>query len=108
METRLEQIRSSIQDQNQEIQVLRARSERLERELRAEAPAGGRGPEVAGEAVLSLTEELHSRLRLGEQLEAEFSGALWELRSAEETVKVSQSSPFRCGQGGRLIQRVGV
>uniref|UniRef100_A0A3Q3EUA1 Ras association domain-containing protein 7-like n=1 Tax=Kryptolebias marmoratus TaxID=37003 RepID=A0A3Q3EUA1_KRYMA len=66
MQRRLQQIHLSIDDQNYEIKVLQARSEHLEQDLQFKAQTESLSPEVeswqTGEALQTLTQELHNRL----------------------------------------------
>ncbi|XP_037835826.1 ras association domain-containing protein 7-like isoform X2 [Kryptolebias marmoratus] len=88
MQRRLQQIHLSIDDQNYEIKVLQARSEHLEQDLQFKAQTESLSPEVeswqTGEALQTLTQELHNRLHFGEELDAALSETQWELQTAEE------------------------
>jgi len=87
---RLEQIHSSIDDQSREKTVLQSRSAHLEQDLqrRSQTESPQEEAQQTDEALRSLTQELHSRLQLGEELDAELSQTQWELQTAEERVKV--------------------
>ncbi|XP_015250454.1 PREDICTED: ras association domain-containing protein 8-like isoform X2 [Cyprinodon variegatus] len=86
MQRRLEQIHSSIDDQSYEIKVLQTRYEHLEQDLDHGIQAHSSNEEVqqTDEALRSLTEELHNRLQLGEDLDAALAETQWELQTAEE------------------------
>lgn len=90
MQRRLEQIHSSIDDQSYEIKVLQTRYEHLEQDLdhRIQAHSSNEEVQPTDEALRSLTEELHNRLQLGEDLDAALAETQWELQTAEERVKV--------------------
>ncbi|XP_072237275.1 ras association domain-containing protein 7-like isoform X2 [Leuresthes tenuis] len=89
---RLEQIHSSIDDQSYENMVLQSRSAHLEQDLqlRSQAESPQEEAQQTDEALRSLTEELHSRLQLGEELDAESSQTQWELQTAEERVRLEK------------------
>ncbi|XP_008404327.2 ras association domain-containing protein 7-like isoform X2 [Poecilia reticulata] len=90
MQRRLEQIHSSIDDQSYEIKVLQSRSEHLQQDLQDRAQTSDPSAEeeearLTDEALRSLTQELHKRLQLGEDLDAALAETQWKLQTAEET-----------------------
>ncbi|KAM4743622.1 ras association domain-containing protein 7-like isoform 2-T2 [Anableps anableps] len=92
MERRLQQIHSSIDDQSYEIKVFQTRSDHLEQDLHDRAQTDVQSPEeeearLTDEALRALTEELHKRLQLGEDLDAALAETQWKLHTAEERVK---------------------
>lgn len=95
MQRRLDQIHSSIDDQNDEIKALQERREHLEEHFQVQSqtvrPSPERESQQTGEALLTLTEELHNRLQRREEMEADLSRAQWELQRAEERVKVTHT-----------------
>ncbi|MEQ2230810.1 hypothetical protein ILYODFUR_033136 [Ilyodon furcidens] len=93
MQRRLQQIHSSIDDQSYEIKVLQTRTDHLEQDLQDRAQTNSQSPEEEGvrltnEALKSLTQELHNRLQLGEDLDTALAETEWNLQTAEEMVKV--------------------
>ncbi|KAM4596068.1 ras association domain-containing protein 7-like isoform 1-T1 [Fundulus diaphanus] len=91
MQRRLQQIHSSIEDQSYEIKVLQSRSDHLEQDVQGRTQTNSAEEEEArqtDQALRSLTQELHNRLRLGEDLDAALADTQWKLQTAEETVKV--------------------
>ncbi|XP_032436372.1 ras association domain-containing protein 7-like isoform X2 [Xiphophorus hellerii] len=95
MQRRLEQIHSSIDDQSYEIKVLQSRSDHLEQDLQDRAQTSAPSAEEEGarltdEALRSLTQELHKRLQLGEDLDVALAETQWQLQTAEETDRLEQ------------------
>lgn len=93
MHRRLQQIHSSIDDQGYEIKVLQSRSDHLEQDLHDRSRTNGQSPEeeavrLTDEALKSLTQELHNRLQLGEDLDAALAETQWKLQTAEERDRV--------------------
>ncbi|XP_054881659.1 ras association domain-containing protein 7-like [Poeciliopsis prolifica] len=103
MQRRLEQIHSSIDDQSYEIKVLQSRSGHLEQDLLDRAQTRGPDPEEEGarltEALRSLTQELHKRLQLGDDLDAALAETQWKLQKAEETTGADR----RAEQGAEAV-----
>ncbi|KAM4593840.1 ras association domain-containing protein 8-like isoform 2-T2 [Odontesthes bonariensis] len=89
---RLQQIHSSIDDQSHEKMVLQTRSAHLEQDLQlgSQMESPQEDAQQTDEALRSLTQELHSRLQLGEELDAELSQTQWELQTAEERVRLEK------------------
>nr|XP_015808222.2 ras association domain-containing protein 8 isoform X1 [Nothobranchius furzeri]XP_054587837.1 ras association domain-containing protein 8 isoform X1 [Nothobranchius furzeri] len=89
MQRRLREIHLSIEQQSSEIQVHQTSSADLEKELEAMAQTAGPEPESRStdEALRSLTQELHKRLQLGEEMDAALAKTQWKLQTAEERVK---------------------
>ncbi|XP_047219575.1 ras association domain-containing protein 8-like [Girardinichthys multiradiatus] len=92
MQRRLQQIHSSIDDQSYEIKVLQTRTDHLEQDLQDRAQTNSQSPEEEGvrltnEALKSLTQELHNRLQLGEDLDTALAETEWNLQTAEERIK---------------------
>ncbi|XP_028298633.1 ras association domain-containing protein 8-like isoform X2 [Gouania willdenowi] len=86
MKRRLNEIHSSIDNQNHEIQATQTRSARLEQQIEARVQSQW-APEEAqqtDEALRPLKQELVHRLQLAEQLDMELWDAHKELHAAEE------------------------
>lgn len=73
--------------------MLQSRSDHLEQDLHDRTQTNGHSPEEEAvrptdEALKSLTQELHNRLQLGEDLDAALAETQWKLQTTEERVKV--------------------
>uniref|UniRef100_M4AH49 Ras association domain-containing protein 7-like n=1 Tax=Xiphophorus maculatus TaxID=8083 RepID=M4AH49_XIPMA len=112
MQRRLEQIHSSIDDQSYEIKVLQSRSDHLEQDLQDRAQTSAPSAEEEGarltdEALRSLTQELHKRLQLGEDLDAaleQIDGLNKELRQCDlqQFIQQAGGNPY-ADQGAPLL-----
>uniref|UniRef100_A0A8C6L446 Ras-associating domain-containing protein n=1 Tax=Nothobranchius furzeri TaxID=105023 RepID=A0A8C6L446_NOTFU len=92
MKVELEREQGRDQDLS-EIQVHQTSSADLEKELEAMAQTAGPEPESRStdEALRSLTQELHKRLQLGEEMDAALAKTQWKLQTAEERLEVIEN-----------------
>ncbi|XP_041838395.1 ras association domain-containing protein 7-like isoform X2 [Melanotaenia boesemani] len=92
MHRRLQQIQSSIDDQTHEISELQTRSAHQEQDLQHRSQRQNLPAETqqADEALRSLTQELHKRLQMGDQLDAALSETQWRLQTAEERERLER------------------
>lgn len=90
MHRRLHQILSSVDDHNNQITELKARSALLEQDIQltAHRQSSWAGSLQPDEALGPLKQELHHRLQQGEELESTLSETERELQAAEERLQV--------------------